>query len=549
MKKNKVVFLFVLAVVVLIFAYGAFNHFKSGGKWADKTEKTNISKTGTNKQNQNGALNLPDLFRFHAIFDQSNEQVYSPFDTGFSGMSRFAIRIRELGGSVSINTRPLPDFLPKLKGKNTILILGVAMYRAYQDSAVKAIKEYLHNGGSVFLMIEHDNLLGNAGFQNKLLQEFDIRALPTSAIAQGTTPQARFWPYCESTEFNLQKVQLFLPAPLEIADETFSLLKVSNPGNRKYTTVAVKRTIGRGTVIALGDAEAAWNGFNLVGIDVAENGAFIDQAFSLLAGIQDKTKNKTIPSRPAAICKSDRSKRKILIETGGYSFIPLVPGYSAIVSKFADYGCNIDLGGADTIDYKGYDLVVVMNPLSAEGLSRNILQADKVLVAGDGQSSYLETKEIKNFLEKMSGQQVTEAAYPLNVLLAEEGLKFSSSTLVTEQVLNGYFTHFQVPAELDRTTIDLNRAAVLDVDAASYSILAESGGRSWPSTNITPKQVGRKPVKPFIPPEGTVFDGYPVIAKSEKILAISDITLLNDASMSDDSGKALFSHIIDWLED
>lgn len=540
MKKTTVFFTF--AFVLLLSIYGAITNSRFGRKWEKDLSNNEDNSTGKTE----ASITIPDIYKFHVIFDQSNEQVYSPFDTSFTGMSRLAIRIRKLGGSVSINTQPLQDFLPELKNKNTILVLGVAMYREYHDSAITAIKNYLNNGGNIFLMVEHDNLLGNGEFQNKLLKNFGIKALPISSSTKDTSQKNRFWPFCEAKDLHLDKVKPFLPAPLISQDNIGSFLKITDPQNKNHETVAVKSHIGKGTLIVLGDAELAWNGFELMGIDVADNGKFIDKTFSMLAKTGEINQTIKTSGVPIPIYKSRKTKGSILIESKGFSFLPLVPGYNKILSKFAENNYNIDLGGKNKIEYDKYDLVIVINPLSANELSDDIFQARKVMAIGDGQADYLQTQEIKNLLEKISGNPVLAPQYPLNKLLAEKKIQFAPATLVTQKI--SQFTHFQVPAKMGNTTLNLDRATTIATDSAEYIPIAKSTGKSWPSTNITPKQVGRKPVTPYIPTPETVFDNYPVIVKSKKIFAISDITLISDADIESDSGKKLLSEIFKWLE-
>ncbi len=78
-------------------------------------------------------------YRFAVYFDQSYEQVYSPFNTSFTGMSEFAKFIIRQGGFVSSNSEPLRDFLPAISQPGNVIVLGVAMLQRYSDDDIEAI--------------------------------------------------------------------------------------------------------------------------------------------------------------------------------------------------------------------------------------------------------------------------------------------------------------------------------------------------------------------------------------------------------------------------
>ncbi|MBP7654001.1 hypothetical protein KA977_11300, partial [Candidatus Dependentiae bacterium] len=192
-------------------------------------DKTVEYKNGLNKKN-NADISIPHIAPlFYIVFDQSQEQVYSPFETGYSGMSQLTVSLKKIGASVSINSLPLEKFLENYSGKGKILVLGVAVNRRYRQAEITALENFIKSGGSILVIVEHEDFFGNITFQNDFIKKFGITALSLTSLAEGNNFRTQQWVFCSSKIWNSENVELYYPAPLHIDSGVRILLEMNNP--------------------------------------------------------------------------------------------------------------------------------------------------------------------------------------------------------------------------------------------------------------------------------------------------------------------------------
>lgn len=499
---------------------------------------------------------------FEVVFDQSNEQVYSPYDTGFSGMSEFAAMIKQKGGAVSINSQPLNVFLPGFVGEKRVLVLGVSMYRRYSTQDLLAIDAFLVGGGSVLLLVEHDNLMENGTFQNQILKAHGISALPTAALSENKHFMDPPWPYCAVPQWGLTKVQLYFAAPLLISPESKAepFMKVIAPEDKKLGVVAAVDRSEKGVLFALGDAESVWNGADFLGINAADNMRFIENVLALLIGSETPMKDKSV-DKTIHRYSPDKTQKTILFETTGLSIGPKggLGEFNRFSNRLNERGFTIHRGGGDSTDYTEYDLVVVANPLRKLESPTKILKAKKILLIADGQSDFFNAeglKEIKELLEKISKSSIKDRAYPLNELSEALGFHFASTTIaISNDQSPKNRPHFFVEAQwMGGEKWTLRRSAaiepVFEVFPDSLQVLARSQPGSWTSNNLTPVQTEcGPPALPFQKPVDINADmGLPIVVSSEKVFAVADIELFTDGFADSKEAEILFQKIYQWLE-
>ncbi len=555
MKKTIIILIF--GILLLLFAGGAIYNSRLRPLSNDGNNINAVmGKKDTTKDLR--VIKTPELFDFQVVFDQSNEQVYSPFDTSFTGMSKLAIQIRRKGGFVSINSRPLNEFLPEFNHGKRILVLGVAMFRSYSENDIAAVMNYLEEGGDILLFVEHDDLMKNGTLQNQILEKIGVEALPISSSTKDREQKHPHWPYCSVEPWQLTKVQPFLPAPLIIHEKSQakSIMKIIDPVEEKLEVVAVVDSSKRGMFFVLGDAELVWNGTDILGIDAGENVQFMDSVIDMLFQHNYKAMDDFSPINITDLYKTKFGK-KVLFENSGMGVIPGgYGGFNVLAQKFAKMGFNVDIGGGVETDYANYELVIVAQPLMELPEPQKILAAKKVLIIADGQADYLETKEISDILTRMSGKEIDRSEYVLNSLTEGLGFRFVSTTIVTDNIINEGGTHFVVGAEWDNgEKWILNRSSAIAPISTEFSadikVLAKSQVGSWESNNITPRQKLKKnPVMPFQPPlEVSKKMGLPVVISSNKFFAVADIELLVDDFANSTESEYLLGRIKQWMSE
>ena len=468
------------------------------------------------------------------IFDQSNEQIYSPFDTGFSGLSHFATLIREMHWTVSSNSKPLHQLLPNLDSKEKILVLGVAIYRKYSQEDLQAIKKFIETGGGVLVIVEHDDLFKNQTFQNELISQFGIRALPSKALGEGKKWEENIWPMGHSPFFNLKQIQTYLPAPLKLSKEVKPLLFLKRPKNKEENIVAAWAQHEKGNIIVLGDQEILWNMSPNSGIRAGQNKVFLTQILNKLLSEKNP---KLIPHKDDIF----NLGKNVLFYTDSFAQGPekSLSGLSSMADELSKMGYSIHTGGNDE-DFAKFDLIIVAVPLTVLKRPKELIKAKKLVLISDGQSDILNNDEqLQEMLKKDLGLKINNTEYvnPINPLIRNSGLEFFKGTLTAKGV-NHFFVISNKYPVFRSSFIKRNNPN------SQVKYLAYCNKDILPLFSVVPPSEDPKSGRPFEAFLGTEkLDLYPIMAISKNIMLISDLELVSNQFFSEEK----FKEIKNWL--
>lgn len=490
--------------------------------------------------------------RFEVIFDQSNEQVYSPYDTSYTGFSELAAAIMQIGGGIALNNRPLTELLANGDHRRTVLVLGVAMFRRYAENDLEAIDRFMQSGGGVLLMVEHDDFMENATMQNQLLRQYGIVA-EASGVSSTDPGTGRLWVECESTLYQMDRIRFFLAAPLITEhDDIETLARVKRPAEVRHRHVALKN-FNNARLIVLADAEIAWNGDQHLGIAVADNREFLLHAITELAGVEYGEEPRTQASKIA-----DDGRRRIVFLRDGNAIVPtdVQPLGRVLEGALEEAGYSIDIAFSGEVDLKDYELAVLANPLRPLTRPEDYLQARKLLLVADGSSDIITAEpEFRKLIQDLTGSEIAGAVLPINSLAKLLGLHFAAETLVTDRPKEQNHLFIEALAPASGRTVTVYRSTWVETDPKAagnaadwiHSLLAEPA--AWGSGAITPKQDTARPTKPFLRPVTLANLTRPIISSTEQVMAVADIELLfGEAAPS--SGQELLSQaLLNWLQE
>lgn len=520
----------------------------------------------------------PELPRrlFEVIFDQSNEQVYSPFDIGFTGMSYWTQAIQLQGGDVSLNSAPLALFLDTLAGPHQVLVLGVALNRHYPSDDLDAVERFLRRGGGVLVLVEHDNVMGNATFQNALLERFGLRAYYGSneTLKESVMP---IWTWATAPAWQLDAVQFFFPAPLILQEGPMEpLLSIIEPVNPELPIIGARARPSSGlNMIVLGDAEMVWNGHPPIGLTIGDNMAFMSRVMTSLAQVNYRPAGT--PEQPSLIHPSMADQRRALFLRDGHAQIPdnRTLGVNNLYRFLAKNGYVTDIAYYNEVLQETYALVFSLNPLTEIAVPDDWLaRQGRVIVATDGQSDYLNSDPgVKPLVGHLFAEDISEPwPIPANALLEPVGLQFDPVTLVDTHFGahglvvrlvsgDGKERHLVRPAAVriippgvatapaapefataaaERSSPAASTGQTETAIAQAADILACAEG-AWPNPGLTPLITDDVPKAIFEPPESFSHTAcYPVVVASGNRVAVGSISLFQD--------PVPFSEPAYWLE-
>ncbi len=491
--------------------------------------------------------------RYDVVFDQSQEQVYSPFDVGYSGMSRLTRALRYDGARVRLSSQSLETFLPTFHGLDRVLVLGVAMERTWRPAELAAIHAFLRAGGGVLVVVEHDDLFHNATFQNQLTTAYGISTLPELALAQATQP-APGWPTCGADRFGLEEIVLYGPAPLALETPAEELAVVSHPERPEHRVVAAANLhIGAGRMVVLGDAEVLWNMTPVSGIRQGDNPNFVIGVFRLLAGYDTDAPIRP-PPRAAAPPQPPRV-RTVLFESTGDSLIPGRGdmGLDAFAERLDEAGFRVATGGGPGTRYEDYELVVVAVPLTTPTDLVGLRRAHRLLLVSDGQSDYLDGLEgIRDRFPDRAHHRAEDFVNPLNLLLESTGMRFLPTTIINAGS-NCFFSRARWVGDGGDLPFTLQRATAIEPLGGAFppdvEIWAETLPPARPLDNLLLLHAGRARYRVFNrSPEGdTASAPLPVVVATPTVLAVSDLELLLPQFINSPEGDVFVHHILTWV--
>ncbi len=491
---------------------------------------------------------------YHVIIDQSKEQLYSPFDFGFSGMSRFGNLLQRHKVLVTLNSLPLEKFLPTLKTQGTLLFLGVAMYAKYTSQEISAIKSFVHRGGAVTIIGEHDNYFDNGTFQNKLTKEFGVKIRFDQALGKRTSFKDHYWPECVAKIFNMDNIYLYVPVSLALSKNAQPLIKLKNPLIREKAIVASVTKHGKGKVIVLGDAEIFWNMTKESGIRKAQNQKLLLTLFSYATQFKQSaeviSKQETLKSPTTSIVKK-KSKKFISILNAPHGLSPLNSsfGFSKFYSYFNKKGYYFKSKKTSPRVIEKSDLVILAVPTVKIKNIRLLRKSKKLLLISDGVTNITrDAPDIISVMKKFFKIQVEIHEYtnPLNMLMGEYNIKFLDATVISTN-RNRLFAYTENNFSLFRSTAIISTQRTFSKD---MSILLQTKKGLIISENYTPKIRKGKPLRNVFPQSRYIKarPSFPIIVKNKRIFAIADMELLSDYNFGK-SNNALGEKILSWLKE
>ena len=477
------------------------------------------------------------------VFDQTYDQVYSPFDTGFMGLSHFAVELRRHGAHVALNSQPLSTFLPTFSGPGHVLVLGPTMYRRYNREDLDAIDGYLESGGGVLIFAEHGDLFENGTFQNAVATEHGITVLPENAEADWRDPRDRQWPICRAPRWELDDIELYLPAPLEVVPPAVALAEISYPRLARHRIVAAGDLSKSGKLIVVADVEVVWNMWPNMGIRHGDNAEFILHLLDLLVDcpldlIEEEPSFELVPDGD--------SRGVVLFSKQGSSMVPdsTAHGLTALARELRERGFRVVVEGdrADFLngtgktraDYSSFDLVVLVAPLEPFEDLDALLEAPRLLLVGDGQSMRLNT--------------VIEQEYnPLDAILRPSGLR-----MLPVSIVDSSKNHMEVSASWasNGKPLILRRGAVIAAVGDSMphgtQTLAFADGDAWKEGNVVPMWRSDRKVQPYEPPHRSG-DPLPVVVTTSRLFVVADLEPFTTPYFTTPEGRELTDRLLQWL--
>lgn len=464
-----------------------------------------------------------EAFGFQVIIDQSNDQAYSAFDTGFAGLSQFTEIVYQKKGHVWQNYRPLEEVLPQLKG-DTLVVLGVSLTRNYKVQTINALESYVKSGGHLLVLVEHDNFLNNARKQNQLLKRFGVKAYYGKARANEKNWKKHIWPVVKSPLFQLNNIRVFLPAPLKYEGNNKTLLKIKNPLNKSYSVVGTINEDQKGRVIVLGDMEILWNMQKDTGINYGDNRAFFKKLLGHLFTSQKDQK----------LTFNKGGKKNLFVYTcqNAMELKDTLGSVTKLAQSLNKRGYNISSGCHPPKD----SIVLITAPIKK--LPKWSKEHRLILIA-DGQSDDLKNKTFKSIMKEDLKLKITDKDYdyPLNETLTDYGLRVGSESLAHMSEPS-----FITDGQLMGSSVSLKRSAVLINQSEDNETLGLSQ-KSHALSHVVPQNddFSKAFEKNEMPKQ------YPFLIKNKRVFLISDLELVNNQFYHLPQAKIIEGLIADWL--
>lgn len=222
------------------------------------------------------------------VFDNSREQFWTPFDTGFFGYSELAVLLRDAGFLVTESNLPVTYSLT-FEPRGSVLVMGPTVGQKYTNKEIDAIVEYVKNGGGLLILAE-EAAPGTDNFQNSLASQFGMRFRNGSVVdtANCIKDTAGQWVLAKSDLFGLRNVCVARAVPLLIAGSAVHVLSTGNTSTPPKAILGAVVQFGKGRVACIGDSQFLINGGKKeIGIECAQNKDF---AVALFRWLADKSK-------------------------------------------------------------------------------------------------------------------------------------------------------------------------------------------------------------------------------------------------------------------
>ena len=509
---------------------------------------------------------------FKIVFDLSKEQIYSPFDSHFAGMSQLTEALRKEGAEVSVNFRDLRTLTQQFKGPGHILVLGPALERKYAPEDLEAIYSFRRSGGGVLVIAEHDNFFRHADMHNALTEAWGIQIRATTADGKGRSFDEIQWPFSHSNRLGIQNIRPMTAAPLKLTRDAQPLIKVDKPFRASAEVVAaISETKGQGPAAVVADAEMFWNMTRTTGMSLGSNQDFVLKLFRLLAG-RDLDQTGTLQPLKTVV-HDNGNKGIVFIETGsgGLRADGSLSGLDRLAHHLSEAGYGVEQGTLKG-DPTRYRAVLLAAPLRRAQNMDTLKKSSRLILLAEGSSDLMADmmKDFDRMLQVMPKEVITQIrqaldetikydpkSYPtvLNDLGLDRGIAFGQSMVATES------DNRQIGlANIPNNSYSYFRAAPISVlsDQKNLTVVGSTYPGAWACLSPTPPTgtpgqksygQGNKVLeirKPFPKTEGLPSGEIPVLVTGPGVFASGDADLLSNAH-ADREGKPVVDRLITWL--
>jgi len=235
---------------------------------------------------------IPDATRPPmVVFDQSKNQLWSLWDTGFAGFSRAALALRDNGYIVAETYQPLTDTLSTMN-RGDVLVLGISYYKGYTSEEVEGVVSFVERGGGVLLMSEHDNFYNNIFIQNQIAHRFGIHFTGDHILDEENSeisPNAD-WIYVRSPELGVEKAVFYTANWIDYngSADFDPFIRTYSTSTPEEAVVGARKEVGKGRLVAVTDTEFFWNGDDQMGIRSLDNEEMFLKIIDWLSGTGDR---------------------------------------------------------------------------------------------------------------------------------------------------------------------------------------------------------------------------------------------------------------------
>tara|TARA_B100000609_G_scaffold199673_1_gene206236 strand:+ start:3311 stop:4897 length:1587 start_codon:yes stop_codon:yes gene_type:complete len=486
----------------------------------------------------------PTLKGFKIIIDQSQNQIFSPYNPTFEGYSHWTKQIIGLGGHVILNSNPLKKLLSSVKAPSTILVFGISAKHP-KNPPSKELINFVANGGGLLVLTEHDNLFGITTYLNKVSSYFGIKGLPTGVFTKRKDTGNVVWIKTQLPAWNTNDIRLYYVAPLHVTPPATPLLRSKYSQNKKHNVLAAYRRYKKGVVVVIGDAEFPWNGNSQMGLYHRDNKAFTQNLLMMLAhkhSTQKKCTQTKIKQQPTSRPINRKMAAFLNPETG------LSPTY-----EFKEFATALQKQGYTTFSpsspsaLQHAKVVVIPQPISSPSKEwlKAIKKHPKVLLLSDGMSDLFRTKpKIRQLFKRLLKKPVIQPI-PINQIAQQFGLRFHVGTLLSNNKLS-YLISAKTKAGKE---LKLYRSTGLDfTNTNKWKIIAKTTKTSWMVSTLMPiHHADKKDENPFSPPSKKR-PLYPIAAFKKNIFAIADIEPFTNTYFTTSTGRYFYKFFLQWLQ-
>ncbi|MFW5863015.1 MAG: DUF4350 domain-containing protein [Spirochaetota bacterium] len=480
----------------------------------------------------------------HVLYDESHENVWGIWDTGYFGYSTFAGALVGRGVPVSCLSRPLHEVLAHEKTwhfERTILVLSVARFQRYMPDEITAVVNFVENGGLLMVIGEHENMFESSDFHNPLLQKFGLK-INDDFVGNTIDPDSIhrkqvsvFNQKSFSSLFGLGNVMHMLAASIDYTGKGEPVVFLE--GQREADTVPIAMGVrhGRGAVLVLGDSEMLWNADGIIGIGAGDNMEFI---LSCVEWLLESTMERVEPSVSTRILKNNDTVIRFAGEMSGTGIDSSPSGlhkFFASLSGYQEIKGDTDEGGQT-------DVLIVATPLRP--LKKEDIIGKRLVLFAE---SYMVPQKFTVWgrrLISMGADGVHDVYWSLE---EEHGVRIEPCFL-TDGGLNGSYLDCEVPFFSKR--LFLHRAGSLQVEAGRASQNTFVYGTMLPDAiwgeTSHPGIVVKNEGKPLY--QSSDISAPILVYADENLLVIADSDIIGNQNAGTEGFNAVVKLVSDWIK-